>query len=102
MMYPGSIWTRLGKFNFWVFRREAAEFLLLFVTIFGYDEAFLGCCGLRRTSLNFTAECFYITAIAGGSIVFCMFNVILELAASTIPLSPPVPKITNEYAASLT
>ena len=89
MMYPGSIWTRLGKFNFWVFRREAAEFLLLFVTIFGYDEAFLGCCGLHRNSLNFTAECFYITAIAGGSIDFCMFNVILELAASTIPLSPP-------------
>ena len=50
MMYPGSVWTRLGKFNFWVFRREAAEFLLLFVTIFGYDAAFwaaVGFGGLR-------------------------------------------------------
>ena len=69
---------------------EAAEFLLLFVTIFGYDEAFLGCCGLRRTSLNFMADFFKITAIAGGSIDFCIFNVNLELAADTIPLSPPV------------
>jgi hypothetical protein len=33
-------------------RRVRAEFLLLFVTIFGYDEAFLGCCGLHRTSLS--------------------------------------------------
>ena len=49
---------RVGRFNFLAIRREAAQFLLLFVTIFGYDEAFLGCCGLRRTSSNFAAECF--------------------------------------------
>ena len=46
MMYPGSLWTRLGQFNSSVCRREAAEFLLLFVLL-GYDEAFFGCCGLR-------------------------------------------------------
>jgi hypothetical protein len=39
-------------------KSRAAEFLLLFVTIFGYDEAFFGCCGLRRTALSFMASLF--------------------------------------------
>lgn len=34
------------------------EFLLLFVTILGYDEAFLDCCELRQAASSFMAELF--------------------------------------------